>query len=340
MDEAFTEDQQQVICETENLCRRKGEDDVCRDKVTLLSAEEARRYFPEEKARIARATLTAIENGLEPPEPGDTRCLWLLRSEETLEPAEHAWDAESAYVMESGAIEIEHMSWPLSGIRPVITVDLEKAKRCQLDINRKGYDPAEDLLPYHKLCDLINALETQRQKANLEIPDSMPLADPPQMLHAHYCEEQNGSEAARGGFEFQSVSLEEMLRQKPNAELMRIVQKFKRDHAYSLDQRAKDFAQGFRVEPSAFDAHHDRLAEIYAGSMEKCRSLSALRSFAWTVGALLENLLDVHNQWDCRANTSVFELEDAANLMWACSGLARRGTPAQSGGTSVRAVRA
>ena len=86
MDEAFTEDQQQVICETENLCRRKGEDDVCRDKVTLLSAEEARRYFPEEKARIARATLTAIENGLEPPEPGDTRCLWLLRSEETLEP--------------------------------------------------------------------------------------------------------------------------------------------------------------------------------------------------------------------------------------------------------------
>ena len=80
MDEAFTEDQQQVICETENLCRRKGEDDVCRDKVTLLSAEEARRYFPEEKARIARATLTAIENGLEPPEPGDTRCLWLLRS--------------------------------------------------------------------------------------------------------------------------------------------------------------------------------------------------------------------------------------------------------------------
>lgn len=151
----------------------------------------------------------------------------------------------------------------------------------------------------------------------------MPLADPPQMLHAHYCEEQNGSEAARGGFEFQSVSLEEMLRQKPNAELMRIVQKFKRDHAYSLDQRGKDIAQGFRVEPSAFDAHHDRLAEIYAGSMEKCRSLSALRSFAWTVGALLENLLDVHNQWDCRANTSVFELEDAANLMWACSGLAR-----------------
>ena len=54
--------------------------------------------------------------------------------------------------MESGAIVIEHMSWPLSGIRPVITVDLEKAKRCQLDINRKGYDHAEDLLPYHKLA--------------------------------------------------------------------------------------------------------------------------------------------------------------------------------------------
>ena len=41
----------------------------------------------------------------------------------------------------------------------------------------------------------------------------------------------------------------------------------------------------------------------------------ALRSFAWTVSALLENLLDVHNQWDCRANTFVFELEDAANLI-------------------------
>ena len=127
--------------------------------------------------------------------------------------------------------------------------------------------------------------------------EQFPQADPPGYLYAHYTKVQPPRSVLpnvtyivnSGGTEFDPVSLESVLEENDSTgELLRSVRSYKRSDAYTLHEQAKKIAEVFRVDRAVFDTRHDRLCEILAGNLQKCYTLSALRSFAWTLGAMAD----------------------------------------------------
>lgn len=130
-----------------------------------------------------------------------------------------------------------------------------------------------------------------------QMVERFPQADPPGYLYAHYAKVQPPRFAQpnvtyivnSGGTEFDPVSLESVLEENDSTgELLRSVRNYKRSDTYTLHERAKKIAEVFRVDRNVFDTRHDRLCEILTGNLQKCYTLSALRSFAWTLGLMAE----------------------------------------------------
>lgn len=83
-----------------------------RDKIFLLSVEEVEQYYPEESARICKATEYAIENGVAA--NADDDCSWWLR-----DPGE-PYEKMSSYVSGSTGIISSSMYEIVLGIRPAM----------------------------------------------------------------------------------------------------------------------------------------------------------------------------------------------------------------------------
>lgn len=129
-----------------------------------------------------------------------------------------------------------------------------------------------------------------------DTPEEIPETEPSGYLYSHYRKVQPPSFALpnvnwivnANGTEFDPLSIERHLADNDAHEQLEIVRNYKRHDMYSLDETAREMAEVFRVDMDTFNSHHDRLAEIYAGNLQKCYTFSALRSFAWTLGEMAD----------------------------------------------------
>lgn len=124
MEEAFSEVQQDMILQTDvdnsgtqgnSTWNKKGGNDTS-DRIFLLSYQEAKRYFDNERARICEPTIYAAENGVWKDANG--ACHWWLRS-----PGQTQNFA--AYVGSDGALNSTYDYNTHIGVRPAMWVRRE-----------------------------------------------------------------------------------------------------------------------------------------------------------------------------------------------------------------------
>lgn len=159
LNKAFTEEQQdalvEVMCECE---QREGQEvidtDYTFDKITLLSLEEVRKFFPTDDDRIAKATQYAQEEGAEIEYAADC-CSWWLRSPGIKMMGLSSWNA---CVMANGTVKPWGVYTDSIGIRPVITVNLDLAASCQYDMIEEDEDPVAALEKLQELLEQLKAL--------------------------------------------------------------------------------------------------------------------------------------------------------------------------------------
>lgn len=314
MQKAFTKKQQEAIYETGYPCWHKScdgsnvDDGDCYDKVTLLDIKEAQKFFPDEDARIARATKYAQKHGADTEYAPDC-CAWWLRCPSV----ERFGLYEVVCVRANGDIRVWDRAMKC-GVRPVITIDLDKARQCQYemcdDVDEEQMlleqrltrckNTLRDLCDDEELIDsILSGMKNTANNAEEERSEEIPTTTTPGYLYAHYRKvwlpltipgltPGVNFIVRENGTDFKAISLDDIFKERPNAELQRIIQKYESADSYSLDQHARKIAEVFRVNRSAFDSRHDRLSEVYAGNLQQNRTFSALRSFAWTLNCVAE----------------------------------------------------
>ena len=299
---AFTPEQQAALCKMRcpyfKLEKKEhvpqGESE---DKVTLLDVDTRQKYFGDQEELIAKATPYAQKRGVEIEDSADCCGWWLRAPLAALFEGVYAW---TAYVTPNGLIFPMGITNAAIGVRPVIEIDLGKAGGCQYDMVEddenaddaiRGIEDIPEPSEFLKKC--LSSLGSTG--AALE-DERYPKAEPEKHLYAHYRKVQPAAprfpgvieHVNSGGTEFDPLDLEDVFSriEKGENRLLNSVQNYKRADSYSLNQRATALAEVFRVDQDAFDRAHDRLCEILAGNLHKCYTLSALRSFAWTLDAM------------------------------------------------------
>ena len=302
LEKAFTPEQQAALCEMRcpyfKLEKREqvpqGESE---DKVTLLDVGTRQKYFGDQEELIAKATPYAQKRGVEIEDSADCCGWWLRAPLFALFEGLYAW---TSYVMPNGRIFSMGITNAAIGVRPVIEIDLEKAGDCQYDMVEDdesadhaigGIEDIPEPSEFLKRC-----LGSHGITGAAPEDERYPKAEPEKHLYAHYRKVQPAAprfpgvieHVNSGGTEFAPLDLEDVFGriEKGENRLLKSVQNYKRSDNYSLNQRAAALAEVFRVDQDAFDRAHDRLCEILAGNLHKCYTLSALRSFAWTLDAM------------------------------------------------------
>lgn len=163
LNKAFTEEQQEALVEAMCECeQREGQEvvdtDYSFDKVTLLSLDEVREYFPTDDDRIAKATQYAQDEGVEIEYAADC-CGWWLRSPGVKTMGLSSWNA---CVMANGTVKPWGVYTGSIGVRPVITVNLDLASSCQYDMVEDDEDGADPVATLEKLQELLDQLKALR----------------------------------------------------------------------------------------------------------------------------------------------------------------------------------
>lgn len=147
------------MCECE---QREGQEvidtDYSFDKVTLLSLDEVREYFPTDDDRIVKATQYAQDEGAEIEYAADC-CGWWLRSPGVKTMGLSSWNA---CVMANGTVKPWGVYTSSIGVRPVITVNLDLASSCQYDMVADDEDDDDPVATLEKLQELLEQLKALR----------------------------------------------------------------------------------------------------------------------------------------------------------------------------------
>lgn len=125
-DKVFTEKEKAkiVFSEIENPKNKiygKTEGNKTKDRVFLLSIEEAESFFSSDEERIAKATDFAVQNGTKTDSAGN--CIWWLRTS-GIDSKRFAVVSNAGYIYEIGS----YADFDDRGIRPAMWIDLSLAE--------------------------------------------------------------------------------------------------------------------------------------------------------------------------------------------------------------------
>ncbi|MBQ8595351.1 MAG: hypothetical protein IJ406_05310 [Oscillospiraceae bacterium] len=125
-DKVFTEKEKKMIVLSEienpkNKIYGKTDGNKTKDRVFLLSIEEAESFFSSDEERIARATDFAVQNGTKT--DGEGNCIWWLRTS-GIDSKRFAVVSNAGYIYEIGT----YADFGERGIRPAMWIDLSLAE--------------------------------------------------------------------------------------------------------------------------------------------------------------------------------------------------------------------
>ena len=116
--EAFNGEEKKNVSVFKNSEHPSDIENVAKDKIFLLSIEEALRYFPTKEERKCKSTAYAISKGIYSNE--DKNCVWRLRSSDTD-------SISAAYVHSDGGFGMSgfRVNNNYVGVRPVLWLNIE-----------------------------------------------------------------------------------------------------------------------------------------------------------------------------------------------------------------------
>ena len=125
-DKVFTKKEKEMIVLSEienpkNKIYGKIDGNETKDRVFLLSIEEAEKFFSSDEERIAKATDFAVQNGTKTDSEGN--CIWWLRTS-GIDSKRFAVVSNAGYIYEIGS----YADFDDRGIRPAMWIDLSLAE--------------------------------------------------------------------------------------------------------------------------------------------------------------------------------------------------------------------